>query len=139
MALTAAAVPALASAQQQQQTPARPAATFNIRDFGALGDGKAIDSPAINAAITAAADAGGGTVVFPAGAYLSFSIRLRSKVPVEIVPKAPDARPAIYTEDVHRADFAFITAPKTPAAFSLNETTDTRILLSRAAPDSVIP
>jgi polygalacturonase len=58
---------------------------------------------------------------------------------VEIQPKAPDARPAIYTDDVHRADFYFITAPNTVPAFSLNNSTDTRILLSRAAPDSIVP
>ncbi len=55
-------------------------AGFNVRQHGALGDGAAIDSPAINRAIDAAAAAGGGTVFFPAGIYLSYSIRLRSKV-----------------------------------------------------------
>lgn len=56
------------------------ALNLNIRDFGAVGDGIAVDSPAINAAIVAAADAGGGIVVFPAGIFLSFSIRLRSHI-----------------------------------------------------------
>jgi polygalacturonase len=58
---------------------------------------------------------------------------------VEIQPKAPDARPAIYTDNVHRADFYFITAPNTTPAISLNNSTDTRILMSRAAADSIIP
>jgi polygalacturonase len=58
---------------------------------------------------------------------------------VEIQPKARDARPAIYTDDVHRADFAFITAPATPPAFSFNRSTDLRVMLSRAAPDSTTP
>ena len=56
------------------------AAQYNVRDFGAVGDGKTIDSPAINKAINAAAEAGGGTVTFPAGTYLSFTIRLKSHV-----------------------------------------------------------
>jgi len=56
------------------------AASFNVRTYGATGDGKTVDSPAINRAIEAAAAAGGGTVLFPAGSYLSFSIRLRSHV-----------------------------------------------------------
>ncbi len=53
---------------------------FDIRTYGAVGDGKAVDSPAINKAIEAAAAGGGGTVVFPAGNWLSFSIRLKSHV-----------------------------------------------------------
>lgn len=57
----------------------RPA-TFNIKTYGAKGDGKAIDSKAINAAINAAAKAGGGTVYFPAGTYLSYSIRLKNNI-----------------------------------------------------------
>ena len=43
-------------------------AVFNVRTFGATGDGKTLDSPAINRAINAAG-AKGGTVYFPAGVY----------------------------------------------------------------------
>lgn len=53
---------------------------FNVRDFGALGDGTNLDSPAINRAIAAAAQFGGGTVLFPAGTYLSGSIHLQSNI-----------------------------------------------------------
>ena len=53
---------------------------FNVRDFGAAGDGKQLDSPAVDKAITAAAQAGGGTVHVPAGTYLSGSIHLQSNV-----------------------------------------------------------
>ena len=53
---------------------------FNVRNFGAVGDGKNLDSPAIDKAIAAAADAGGGTVFLPAGTYLSGSIHLRSSI-----------------------------------------------------------
>ena len=42
------------------------AATHNIKEYGAIGDGKHIDSPAINAAIEAASQNGGGTVYIPA-------------------------------------------------------------------------
>jgi hypothetical protein len=58
---------------------------------------------------------------------------------VEVTAKTPDARPAIYTDDVHRADFSFITAPTNPPAFSINKSSDIRILMSRAAPDSTTP
>jgi polygalacturonase len=62
-------------------TPATAAGrAFDVRNFGAVGDGKTIDSPAINRAVQAAAAAGGGTVYFPAGTYASYSIRLASHV-----------------------------------------------------------
>ena len=54
--------------------------TFDVRTFGAIGDGKTLDTGAINQAIDAAAAAGGGTVVFPAGTYASYSIHLKSNV-----------------------------------------------------------
>ena len=53
---------------------------FDVRAFGATGDGKTLDTAAINRAIDAAAGAGGGTVLFPAGTYLSTSIHLKSHV-----------------------------------------------------------
>ena len=53
---------------------------YNVRTFGAKGDGKQLDSDAINKAIEQAAAAGGGTVFFPAGNYLSTSIRLQSNI-----------------------------------------------------------
>lgn len=62
----------------------RTGATFEVRDHGARGDGAALDSPAINAAILAAEKAGGGLVILPPGRYLSFSLRLRSRVTLVI-------------------------------------------------------
>jgi len=73
------AIPALGASKKPSAPPLTPL-SFDLRAYGAAGDGKTIDSPAINAAIDAAAAAGGGTVVFPAGTYISFSIRLKSKV-----------------------------------------------------------
>ncbi len=57
---------------------------YDVRTYGATGDGKTIDSPAINKAIEAAAAAGGGTVRFPAGTYASYSIRLKSNIALYI-------------------------------------------------------
>jgi polygalacturonase len=57
---------------------ARP--LFDIREFGAAGDGKTLDTDAVNNAITAAAAAGGGVVYVPAGSYACHSIRLKSFV-----------------------------------------------------------
>src|SRR5690348_14868884 len=53
---------------------------YDIRSFGARGDGKGLDTAAINRAIAAATAAGGGTIVFPAGTYLSYSLRLQSNI-----------------------------------------------------------
>jgi polygalacturonase len=75
----------------QSQTTSRKAAgavpatragagVFDVKRFGARGDGKALDTPAINRAIDAAAASGGGTVFFSAGTYRCFSIRLKSNI-----------------------------------------------------------
>jgi polygalacturonase len=58
----------------------QPGRQFEVRAFGAKGDGVTIDSDAINRAIDAAVAAGGGTVHLSAGTYASHSIRLRSHV-----------------------------------------------------------
>jgi len=59
-------------------------APLDVRAFGAKGDGAALDTDAINAAIQAAHAAGGGEVVLPAGRWLSFSIRLLSGVALRL-------------------------------------------------------
>lgn len=53
---------------------------FNIREFGATGDGRTLDTEAINKAVTACGAAGGGQVLFPPGRYLSGTIHLKSSV-----------------------------------------------------------
>lgn len=58
----------------------RPSGIFDVRDFGARGDGHALETGAIHAAIAAAHASGGGTIWFPAGRYLSATIRLQSKI-----------------------------------------------------------
>jgi polygalacturonase len=74
----AAAVTPMAVAQSANR--AATGGVFDVRTFGATGDGKTIDTAAINRAIDAAAAAGGGTVHFPAGTYESYSIHLKSNV-----------------------------------------------------------
>ena len=63
-------------------------AVFDVRAFGAKGDGKTLDRDAINKAIETAAAAGGGTVLLPAGRYLTGSIRLRSNIALQFEPGA---------------------------------------------------
>lgn len=57
---------------------------YNVRNYGAIGDGKKLDSPAINAAIEACAKAGGGTVRLTAGTYLCGSLHLRSHINLQL-------------------------------------------------------
>ncbi len=67
------------------ETPAH-AATFNVRDYGATGNGSTNDTPAIQRAIDAAAAAGGTNIVqFPSGTYRSAnSIHMRSNIVVQL-------------------------------------------------------
>src|SRR5580658_5425045 len=69
-----------AAAQEASVASASVTGIFDVRKFGATGDGKTLDTPAVNRAIEAAAAAGGGMVMFPAGMYLCFSIHLKSQV-----------------------------------------------------------
>jgi polygalacturonase len=57
-----------------------PGAWYNVKDFGAKGDGSTMDTRTINKTIDKAAAAGGGTVYFPAGNFLSGSIHLKSNI-----------------------------------------------------------
>jgi polygalacturonase len=68
-------------AVQAQTTPVGGSSSvYDVKSFGANGDGKTIDSLAINRAIDTAVAAGGGTVRLPAGNYVCYSIRLKSNV-----------------------------------------------------------
>ncbi|HWB85087.1 MAG TPA: glycoside hydrolase family 28 protein [Bryobacteraceae bacterium] len=74
------AVAADAGPQARAASPAPAGAGFNVRTFGAAGEGKTLDTAAVNKAIDAASAAGGGTVHFPPGHYLCYSIHLKSNV-----------------------------------------------------------
>jgi polygalacturonase len=67
----------------QPPTPLR-AGICDVRAFGAVGDGKQIDTNAINAAIRSCAGAGGGTVEFAPGTYLSGTIELHSNITLNL-------------------------------------------------------
>jgi polygalacturonase len=57
-----------------------PTCLFNVRDYGAIGDGITLDSPALQRALDAAAHIGGGTIFIPAGKYVVGSIFLRDNI-----------------------------------------------------------
>ena len=64
--------------------PATSQGIFNVKDFGATGAGRAVETKALQSAIDAAASAGGGTVYFPVGTYLSGTLLLKSHVTVHL-------------------------------------------------------
>lgn len=59
---------------------------YDITKYGAVGDGKTHAGQAIHRAIDAAAEKGGGTVIVPAGVYLTGSIILRSNITLHLEP-----------------------------------------------------
>lgn len=60
----------------------------SVTDFGAAADGKTMDTAAIQKAIDACYDSGGGEVVVPAGEYLTGDITLRSHVTLHLLSGA---------------------------------------------------
>ena len=93
------------------------AAVFDVRAYGAKGDGATKDTAAIQAAVDACSVAGGGTVEVPPGLYLSGTIYLKSNVDFHVGPgatikgskdkadyNAPDAFPQ---NSVSNAEHAF--------------------------------
>ena len=60
------------------------AKTFDARSFGARGDGRAVDTEALQRALDACGQAGGGVVRLPAGTYLSRPIFLRSRTTLRL-------------------------------------------------------
>lgn len=86
---------------------------FNVRDFGAVGNGREKDSAAIQKAIDSAYKAGGGTVYVPPGGYLAGAIHMKSNVALfleagaiiyasECAEDYPEKRTGLITgEDLH--------------------------------------
>lgn len=73
--------------------PAPPAggpagATFNVRDFGATGDGHTKDTTALQKALDACAATGGGIVLVPPGVYLTGSVVLGANTTLRLAARA---------------------------------------------------
>jgi len=60
------------------------ARVYNIRDFGAKGDGKTLDTKALQAAIDACNKDQGGIVLVPAGVFVTGTVELKSNVTLHI-------------------------------------------------------
>lgn len=81
-------VPAVATAAPPGAIPENemPAGTaiYNVKDFGAKGDGQILDTAAIQAAIDACSKEQGGTVLIPAGDFICGTIEIKSGVTLHI-------------------------------------------------------
>jgi len=71
-----------------QPTPHTPMQVWDVRDYGALGDGKTMNTVALQAAIDACSQGGGGSVFFPKGSFLSGTIVLKDNVTLYFAPEA---------------------------------------------------
>jgi polygalacturonase len=61
---------------------------FNVLDFGLRGDGKTMNTVAVQKLIDGCSNSGGGTLFFPPGNYLTGSFRLKDNVNVYLSPGA---------------------------------------------------
>lgn len=77
-------------------------AIYNIEDFGALKNSGELATEAIARAITAASEAGGGTVYIPAGTYLTGAIFMKNNIELQLSPGA------ILSFSNHPADFPVV-------------------------------
>lgn len=75
-------------AAERGATVTQPASFFDVRAYGATGDRTTLDTAAIQQAIDAAHAAGGGTVYFPTGQFLSGTLYLKSNVTLHLSPGA---------------------------------------------------
>lgn len=87
--------------------------SYNILDYGAKADGKTLNTSSIQAAINACKTNGGGTVLIPAGRFVTGTLFLGSNLDLHLSPGAvllgstqikdydPSHRHLIYAEDAH--------------------------------------
>jgi polygalacturonase len=85
--------------------------SYDVKAFGAMGDGKTLDTDAINKTIDVAAAAGGGVVTFPPGTFLCYSIRLKSNIALQLSPGATILAADPPSEDTNGYDLAESNAP----------------------------
>lgn len=95
-----AGLPVAAGAAPKIPTPTIPARVFRVTDFGAVGDGKTVNTAALQKAIAACGQAGGGTVLVPPGRFLTRPFTLVSRMNLHLdkgATLALSVDPADYT------------------------------------------
>lgn len=98
-----------------------PTSAYDVKTFGAAGDRQTLDTVAIQQAIDAAHAAGGGTVYFPTGTFLSGSIVLKSNVTLHLSPGATLLGSGNFADYAHvdaiRAQLGAEAKPAAPSEF----------------------
>ncbi len=79
----------------QLQRSGFPNRSVSISSFGAVGDGQTLNTNAIQRAIDACHDAGGGRVIVPAGKWLTTPFDLKSRVELHLEARAE----VVFTDD----------------------------------------
>jgi hypothetical protein len=74
----------LAFGVPQAKSAEKASSVFEVRQYGAAGDGTTLDTAAINKAIQACNQAGGGTVLFTPGEYVTGTFIMRSRVTLNL-------------------------------------------------------
>ena len=87
------------------RSPEIPNRTFNIESYGAVGNGKVMNTDAFRKTIEACSKAGGGTVIVPPGLWLTGPIELRSNMNFHV------SRGALIAFSKNHADYPIIKSP----------------------------
>ncbi len=107
----------LALPRTTSAAPVPGSIVYDVKAHGATGDGHTLDTAAINRAIATASAAGGGTVYFSPGTYLSASIQLQNNITLyleagatieaahQTVAKFDDPEPNEWDSKFHYQDF----------------------------------
>ncbi|HVS54062.1 MAG TPA: glycoside hydrolase family 28 protein [Opitutaceae bacterium] len=85
---------------QPAAAPAARVAVYDVRSFGAVGDGQTLDTKSLQAAIDQCNVAGGGTVLVAGGRFLTGTLYLRSDVTLRVEAGA------VVLGSTHIADYA---------------------------------
>lgn len=72
------------TAMAREPVPPVPDVIFNVKSFGAAGDGKRLETVPLQRAIDACHQKGGGTVLVPAGSYITGTLKLRSNMTLRL-------------------------------------------------------
>src|SRR5579871_3829939 len=84
--------------------------TFDVRDFGAVGDGKTNCAEALQRAIDRASQSGRGVVVFPAGKFLTGTLILKSNVELRLDRGSTILGSRLRSDYSHGAMYALLRA-----------------------------